>query len=142
MLEVEWEEESEPCIEVLFDEVDISEGYISFAIADTRMDTEELAEAFNYTVTLTDVNGNTVSVSAPQFIYHTIAVQLYKQDVLFGSYEYKPQLQRVVVAPEVFGQSGQFDFTAVTGITITTNGTEAGSFIIDRIGYEVSGNPV
>ena len=142
VLEVEWEEESEPCIEVLFDEVDISEGYISFAIADTRMDTEELAEAFNYTVTLTDVNGNTVSVSAPQFIYHTIAVQLYKQDVLFGSYEYKPQLQRVVVAPEVFGQSGQFDFTAVTGITITTNGTEAGSFIIDRIGYEVSGNPV
>lgn len=135
VLSLEWEEGAEPSVEVLFDETDISEGYISFAIADLREDTENLNEGLGYTVTLTDANGNTVSVSAPQFIYHTLAVQLYKQDVLFGNYEYKPQLQTVRVSADDFGSSAEFDFTAVTGITVTTDGTSEGELIIDNIGY-------
>lgn len=136
VLYLEWEEDSAPSVDVLFDEADISEGYISFAIADMREDTEDLSEGLDYTVTLTDANGSTVSVSSPQFIYHTLAVQLYKQDVLSGSYEYKPQLQTVRVSADDFSENADFDFTAITGITITTDGTAEGELIIDNIGYQ------
>lgn len=135
VLQVTWEEDSEPSVTVSFDEVNIAEGYMSFAIAEQSLDTEDIEAPLDYTVTLTDANGSTVSASAPQFIYHTLAVQLYKQDVLFGSYEYKSQLQRVVITPDDFAQGDGFDFTAITGITITTDGTEAGEIIIDNIGY-------
>ena len=135
VLSVEWEEESALEVQVLFDEVDISEGYMSFAIADTSTDTEDISEGMNYTVMLTDADGNTVSVSSPVFIYHTLAVQLYKQDVLFGIYEYKPQLQTVWVSADDFEDAGEFDFTHVTGLTITTQSADEGSLIIDNIGY-------
>lgn len=135
VLSVEWEEESALEVQVLFDEVDISEGYMSFAIADTSTDTEDISECMNYTVMLTDADGNTVSVSSPVFIYHTLAVQLYKQDVLFGTYEYKPQLQTVWVSADDFADAGEFDFTRVTGLTITTQSADEGSLIIDNIGY-------
>ena len=114
----------------------MSNGYISFAIADmNEIEVEDIEEGFNYSVTLTDINGNTVTVDNPTFVYHTLAVQLWKDDVFFGSYEYKHQLQQVVITAEVFGQAADFDFTAVTGMTITTDGTEAGSLIIDNVGY-------
>ncbi|MCR5593085.1 MAG: hypothetical protein K6F79_04995 [Saccharofermentans sp.] len=135
VLSLEWEEESSPQVQVLFDEIDISEGDISFAIADTCEDTEDIAEDFGYTVTLTDAEGNTVSVDSPVFVYHTLAVQLYKQDVLFGNYEYKPQLQTVTVSAEDFPDAGDFDFAHVTGIIITTDGSGEGSMIIDNLRY-------
>ena len=40
-----------------------------------------------------------------------------------------------MITAEVFAQTTDFDFTAVTGMTITTDGTEAGSLIIDNVGY-------
>jgi predicted secreted protein len=136
VLSVEWEEESAPEISMNFDAVDISNGYISFALADmNEMEVESIENGFNYTVTLTDINGNTVTVDNPTFIYHTLAVQLWKDDVFFGSYEYKHQMQRVVITQELFAQAAGFDFTAVTGITVTTDGTEAGALIIDNVGY-------
>lgn len=135
VLYVEWDEGAKPAVEIVFDEADISEGYISFAIADLREDTEDLAEGLDYTVTLTDADGNEVSVSAPQFVYHTIAVQLYKQDVLFGSYEYKHQLQTVTVSAEDFENAGSFDFSRVTGFTLTTDGSVEGQIILDDIAY-------
>ena len=46
------------------------------------------------------------------------------------------QFSQVVVAPELFAQSGDFDFSAVTGMTITTDGTDAGAIIIDNVGFE------
>jgi hypothetical protein len=136
VLSVEWEEESAPEITLNFDAVDISNGSISFALADmNEMEVESIENGFNYTVTLTDINGNTVTVDNPTFIYHTLAVQLWKDDVFFGSYEYKHQMQRVVITQELFAQAAGFDFTAVTGITVTTDGTEAGALIIDNVGY-------
>lgn len=137
VLFAEWEEESSPEIVMSFDAVDISNGYLSFAIADiNEEEVEDIEEGLNYTVTLTDADGCTVTVDSPVFIYHTLAVQLWKDDVFFGSYEYKHQLQQVVVAPELFAQSGDFDFSAVTGMTITTDGTDAGAIIIDNVGFE------
>ena len=136
VLSVEWEEKSDPEVTFSFDEIDISSGCITFALADMREEEiEDIAEGLNYTVTLTDASGNSVTVDNPVFIYHTFAVQLWKDDVFFGSYEYKHQMQQVVVTPELFEAAGDFDFTAVTGVSITTDGTEAGAIIIDNLGY-------
>ncbi len=136
VLSVNWDEDSAPQITMNFDAVDISSGYISFAIADmNETEIENIEEGFNYTVTLTDLSGNTVTIDNPVFVYHTLAVQLWKDDVFFGSYEYKHQMQQVVITPELFEQAGSFDFTAVTCMTVSTDGTEAGNFIIDNVGY-------
>ena len=82
----------------------------------------------------TDASGNKVSIKSPVPVYHSLAVQLFKQDIIASTYEYKHQLQTVNVTPEMFGQTS-FDFKNVTGITVKTDGTEAGSIIIDSIGY-------
>lgn len=134
VLSLSWEEESEPVINVSFDPVDMSEGYLSFGIADMREDTEDLTEGLDYTVVLTDAEENTISIDQPVFIYHSLAVQLYKDDVFFGTYEYKHQIGQVRITPEMF-TSENFDFTSVTGLTITTDGTEAGQLIINEISY-------
>ncbi len=134
VLSVKWEDESEPSVSAAFKSIDISKGAIGFGIADMREDTEDIKEGLDYTVTLTDSSGRTASLKTPVPVYHSFAVQLYKQDVFFGSYEYKHQIQTVMITPDMFEGSG-FDFASVTGITISTDGTAAGEIIIDDIGY-------
>ncbi|MCR5327291.1 MAG: hypothetical protein K6E12_00345 [Saccharofermentans sp.] len=135
VLSVNWDEESSPSVSFAFDDIDISEGAVSFAIADMREDTADMDSGLDYTVTLTDSHGNTISADCPVLVYHSFAVQLCKQDIFFGSYEYKHQLQTVIITPSMFGNSSSFDFTSVTGITITTDGTEEGSIIFDDVAY-------
>ena len=134
VLDLSWEEDSEPSAEFTFSPIDISNGCISFDIADMREDTEDLAEALNYTVELTDASGNVVTVSNPVLVYHSLAIQFSRQDALFGTYEYKHQLQQVVIDPSMFGDSG-FDFSNVVGMRITTDGTDEGEIIIDDVAY-------
>ena len=83
-----------------------------------------------------DANGNEVSITRPVFVWHSLAVQLWKQDVFFGSYEYKHQIQGVVITPDMIGQA-DLDLAQITGMTITTDGTAEGEIIIDDIGYSV-----
>lgn len=134
VLSMEWKEESEPVMYASFPAIDITGGSLSFGIADMREDTEGITEGLDYTVELTDASGNKVSIKSPVPVYHSPAVQLFKQDIIASTYEYKHQLQTVNVTPEMFGQTS-FDFKNVTGITVKTDGTEAGSIIIDSIGY-------
>lgn len=136
VLSCNWEEGSDPVIDISFDSVDISEGYLSFGIADMREDTEDVAEGLDYSVTLTDADGNQVTMDNPVFVYHSLAVQLYKDDVFFGTYEYKHQIQQVRITPDMFESAG-FDLSSVTGIRITVDGTEAGEIIIDDISYGI-----
>ncbi len=135
VLSIIWSEEKEPALRVSFPEIDISEGYMTFRIADMREDTEDISEGLNYTVTLTDSSGNSVSCNSPELVYHSIAVQLYKQDVFLGSYEYKHQLQTVRIRPSDFGTGTEFDFSSVTAITVSFDGSEAGRVILNDIGY-------
>ena len=136
MLDVIWLEESEPSVEFTFEPIDVSEGIISFGIVSfSDTDAENAEGGLDYTVTLTDASGNTVTVNCPDFVYLPLAVQLYKDNVFFGSYEYKHQITTVTVTAEDFADAGDFDFSAVTGVTITTDGTEEGEFLIDNLGY-------
>ena len=61
-------------------------------------------------------------------------LQYYKQDIFFESYEYKHQFQTVRLTPEMFDEK-DFDFSNITSITITTDGSEEGELYIDDIGY-------
>ena len=137
ILSVSWLEESNPTVDVSLPHIDISDGSLVFRIADMREHTEELTEGLDYTVELTDASGHSVSCHCPEFVYHSLAVQLYKQDVLFGSYEYKHQLQTVNIRPDSFQPDtmGNFDFTAVVGVRISLDGTEKGELIINDLGY-------
>ena len=134
VLDLEWEEEASPCVNVSFPAIDISDGCISFEIADMREDTADITEGLNYTVELTDINGNKVTVDNPVLVYHSLAIQFGRQDALFGTYEYKHQLQQVTVYPSMF-VSSTFDFSHVVSVKISTDGTEAGEIIINNVGY-------
>lgn len=134
VLDLSWEKESEPVLEVSFPVIDISEGCISFEIADMREQTEALDEGLNYRVELTDALGNTVLSDQPVLVYHTLAIQFGKQDALFGTYEYKHQLQQVTIEPSMFEPSG-FDFSKVVSMRMVVDGNEEGELIINNIGY-------
>ena len=129
-----WHKDSKPAINIWFPEVDISEGAISFRMADMRSDTEELREGLDYTVELTDIKGRKASVKSPKLIYPCLAVQLYKQDLIWGSYEYKKQLATINITPSMF-ETSDFDFADVVSMKITTDGTKDGKIIINDIGY-------
>ena len=135
VLSMSWSEETEPACKVYFPEIDISGGYMTFRIADMREDTADIPEYLDYTVTLTDSLGNTVSSTCPEPVYHSLAVQLYKQDVFLGSYEYKHQLKTVRISPSDFADAGDFDFSTVTAISVSFDGSENGRIIINDIGY-------
>ena len=136
VLSVSWTEEQNPALEITFPAIDISEGRLTFGIADMRNDTAEKAEAFGYVVSLTDSKGNTVSVLNPELVYHSLGVQLYKQDIFFGSYEYKHQLQTVNLSKDTFATSStMIDYSSIVSLTIKPLGSEAGEFIVNEVGY-------
>lgn len=134
VLNLKWKEKSEPSIGIDFPAIDISEGYISFGLADMREDTEKIDEEVNYKVVLTDASGNKVTVSRPVMIYPSLATQLFKQDIFFKNYEYKHQMQTVKITSKMFKQS-KFDFSSVVKMTILLDGTTEGEIIIDDVGY-------
>ena len=129
-----WRKNKNPSIYVRFPAVDIYDGAISFRMADMRADTEELREGLDYNVELTDEKGRKASVKNPKLIYPCLAVQLYKQDLIFGSYEYKKQLATINITPSMF-ETSDFDFANVVSMKITTDGTKDGKIIINDIGY-------
>ncbi len=135
VLSCRWKEDKEPQARIDFNHIDISNGCLSFGIADMREDTEDAEEGLYYTVELRDMMGNFVKTENTEFVYPTIAVQLYRQDVLFDSYEYKHQLQTVYITPDMFEDTENFDFANVTAIRIYFDGSEDGSVIINNIGY-------
>lgn len=135
VLSCRWKEDREPQARIDFNHIDISNGCLSFGIADMREDTEDAEEGLYYTVELRDMMGNFVKTENTEFVYPTIAVQLYRQDVLFDSYEYKHQLQTVYITPDMFEDTENFDFANVTAIRIYFDGSEDGSVIINNIGY-------
>lgn len=136
VLSCSWEKSDESSkevsVEVTFPGLDISEGALSFGIADMREDTEDINDSFGYKVELVDGNGNTAMVEEPTLVYHSLAVQLYKQDIITGSYEYKHQLQTIEITPELF-DSPKFDFKNVVSMRIITSGAEDGEMIINNI---------
>lgn len=135
VLSLSWEEGAEPCAAISFPAIDISSGCLSFSLADMKEGTEENAAALDYSVRLTDAAGKKTEVTAPVTVYPSLAVQLWKQNVLFGSYQYKHQLQTVRVTPEMF-EGTDFDFTKVVQMEIVTDGTDAGELVIDDISFQ------
>ncbi|MDD6038758.1 MAG: hypothetical protein PUD20_08205 [bacterium] len=134
VLEFKWEKDDTPNIQVTLPSIDISHDKLSFRMADMREDLADDVEGVSYTVELTDAKGNTVRVEEPQYIYPSLALQLYKQDAIFGSYEYKHQMQRITLRADRFENGDGFDFSRVCGINIYFDGAKDGKVIIDDLG--------
>lgn len=100
-----------------------------------REDIADETMALQYTVELYDTEGNIVKAENPQLIYPSLAIQLYKQDVIFGSYEYKHQMQTVFVGADMFPTDTAFDFTSIQKICIAFDGSRASEIIFDDVGF-------
>lgn len=135
VLDCTWEESDEPCIEIALPRTDLGAGCLSFRLADMREDTADELSKLNYIVELYDEHGNMVSVSNPTIIYPSLAVQLYKQDVFFGNYEYKHQMQTVQIDAKMFRDDEDFDYTSVNRMTINIEESENGHIILDDVGF-------
>lgn len=135
VLNCTWEADSEPRIEISIPAADMSAGEITFRIADMREDTADEPTAMHYTVELYDAEGNVVRAENPQLVYPSLAVQLYKQDVFFGSYEYKHQMQTVSLKADMFPPDTAFDFKSVHKICVGFDGSTKGEIIMDDVGF-------
>lgn len=133
VLDCTWEMGSSPAAVFDFD-ADLTSGGISFRIADMREDNADSTAGLPYTVELTDASGKTVSAETPVFVYPSLAVQLYKQDVLFGGYEYKHQMQLVRLTQEMFDSNAGFDFGRIKTMKISFDGAAEGEVILDNVG--------
>ncbi len=134
VLRCRWKEERSPMIIIDIPTIDITDGAISFRIADMVEDYNN-AQKLQYRIELTDTNGNTITSDTPTVIYPSLALQLIKQDVFVNNYEYKHQLQTVIADMNMFSLNSEFDCSAVCRITIYLDGTSAGEVILDDIGY-------
>lgn len=135
VLDCSWEESAAPSIEITLPMTDLSMGSLSFRIADMREDTADDISKLGYMVKLYDEHNNVVSVNNPKTIYPSLAVQLYKQDVLFNNYEYKHQMQTVSIDAEMFSDDENFDYTSVNRMAITIEESENGHIILDDVAY-------
>lgn len=133
VLSCRWKKGSSPVAVFGFD-ADMTLGGISFRIADMREDNADDPKGLFYKVELTDANGKTLSAETPVYIYPSLAIQLYKQDVLFCGYEYKHQMQSVRLTPDMFGSDADFDFGQIKTMKISFDGSSDGKVIIDNIG--------
>lgn len=138
VLSVKWNENTTPVIKLDFPSIDISQGCLSFTIADdTWKEIEKNTEGLSYKITLIDSSGKTIFCDNPRLIYPSLAVQLYKQDVFFKTYEYKHQLQTVRIRPDMFDKANTstFDFSKVEDLLITIDGTNDGRIMINDVSY-------
>lgn len=135
VLDCSWEESDQPRIEITFPAADLSKGSLSFRIADMREDAAEDVSEPEYLVELHDAHGHTVSIANPRPLYPTLAVQLYKQDVFFNSYEHKHPMQTVRIHAEMFREQ-DFDDTCVVKMVLILTGSESGQIILDDVGYD------
>ncbi len=86
-----------------------------------------------YKINLFDKNGKSISVENPFYVYPSLAIQLYKQDVIFSSYEYKHQMQTVVLTKDMF--ASKFDFNSVVSLSIEFDGSSDGKIIFDDLAF-------
>lgn len=133
VLECAWKAGSKPSIDVKMPTVDMNSQLISFRLADMREEVADDNSKLAYKIELIDSNGKTITSDNLRYVYPTLAVQLYKQDVLFGSYEYKHQMQTVTVGIDNFEKNADFDFGSVTGISIVFDGSSDGKIFADDI---------
>ena len=133
VLDCKWEKDGSPAAVFTFP-ADLSSGCIALRIADMREDIDGDPVGLSYTVELTDKNGKTVKKDSPVYIYPSLGVQLYKQDVLFGNYEYKHQMQTIRIVREMFDTGSDFDYEHVKSMSISFDGSSEGEVVIDDVG--------
>lgn len=126
-----WEDADCPRVDIDLVSFDMTKCAVSFRMCDNRDDISDVSQGLQYTVEVTDVEGNKAIVKKLPYIYPTFAMQLYKQDVFFNTYEYKHQMQTVRIDKDMF--DGNVDFEHIDKMSLIFDGSEEGSILIDDI---------
>lgn len=133
VLSLSWSEKAkEPKVELNVPSMDLSQKKITFRIGDMR-EKKDLTPV-SYTVTLYDEKNHKVQVSDPVLVYPSLALQLYKQDIFLNQYEYKHQMQGVIIDTKLLQGASDFDMCHVNKMVITFQGLQDGDIILDDIG--------
>lgn len=132
LLDANWKEDSSPIIKFTIPTTDFNEKNISFAMADSSED-EENVDAFWYKVELFDENANKVSVENPTTVYSSLGVIMTKLEAIFGGCTFKHERQRVILTKDMFSGDSSFDYSKVNAITITFDGSKEGGVLIDDV---------
>lgn len=134
--ECSWYENTKPLVRIKVPNDKKSFSRLYFRLADMREDIEKENESLYYMVTLKDAKGNQVSFEKPTLVYPSLALQLYKQDIFVGNYEYKHQPQTVMVDLTSHDIPEEFDRTCISQIEISFDGTKEGKIILDDVVVE------
>ncbi|MGN0437288.1 MAG: hypothetical protein ACI4F4_02110 [Lachnospiraceae bacterium] len=133
VLYLSWDEKSKnPRVKINIPSLDISENDISFRIADMREEKE--LSLLDYQITLYDNENRQAYVKKPCVIYPSFALQLYKSDFFTNTYEYKHQLQTVMIPYDRYQKEKGFNEREVCRIEISFPSGKKGKLIIDDIG--------
>ena len=136
VLECSWNENTNPVLIFKVPDDKSSFTKLYFRMADMREDIEEESESVFYKVILKDNNGNQLSFDEPVLVYPSLALQLYKQDIFTGNYEYKHQFQTVAIDLSVEQLPKGFDRNHISEIQIAFDGTKKGSIKLDDVMIE------
>ena len=122
-------------VEINLNDFDMTDSALTFKLAD-KFDDSDKNTFTDYSVVLYDVNGmrKTAGTGVLRKVYPSLAVQLYKVDVLSKNYDYKHQFTTVTVTPEDFTRNIEFDLQHVQKIEIHFP-SENGNIQIDDIGF-------
>lgn len=72
----------------------------------------------------------------PVLVYPSLVLQLYKQDIIIGNYEYKHQFQTVTIDLAVEQLPKGFDRNHIAEIQLAFDGTKKGSIKLDDVMIE------
>lgn len=133
VMNMAWKEKAkEPRVEIDVPSLDLTQADLSFRIGDMRED--ENLSPVHYSVVLYDAKDHRTQVTDPVFVYPSLALKLYKQDILMNHYEYKHQMQTVSISSQLFQGDAGFDFSDVRKIIISFDGAKKGNVTLDDIG--------
>ena len=132
LLDVNWKEDSTPIVKFTLPATDFNENSFSFAIADSSED-EENTDALYYKVELIDANARKVSAENPTTVFSSLSVIMTKLEAIFGGCTFKHERQRVILTKDKFSGDSAFDYSKVTAVTLTFDGSKEGGVLIDDV---------
>lgn len=118
VLEIETKEDSDCSIVIDIPVTNLETGSFSFSIADMTEKTASEDDFMEYSVEMTDINGNRVVSKTPKKIFSSWKTELYKTDSIMNEYIYKHPFSTVIIDSSEFSYNGNFDMTSVKCINL------------------------
>lgn len=118
VLEIETKDDKDCSIVIDIPVTNLETGSFAFSISDLTEDESEEDGFMEYSVIMTDINGNKIHSDTPKNIYKSWKTELYKTDSIMGKVIFKHPFSTVILDSSDFSYNGNFDMTQVKCITV------------------------